>query len=85
MLKYCLVFLHFEMKLMNAVMQYKAYFVIAIAAMAILAYAIPYGMDVEAKGPPANNPGKHYGLINGDGYGINCDHFTNGKGPIRCR
>lgn len=80
-----MVCLHFVMKIMEAVMQYKAYFVIAIAALAILAYVIPYGMDVEAKGPPATHPGKHYGLTNGDGYGLSCSHFTNGHGPVRCR
>jgi hypothetical protein len=73
------------MKIIETVMHYKTYAVIAIAALAILAYVIPYGMDVEAKGPPANNPGKHYGWTNGDGYGISCDHFKNGHGPPRCR
>lgn len=56
--------------------------VLAIAVLAVLAYAVPYGMDVEAQN--TNNNGKHYGWINGDGYGLSCDHFK-GKGPVRCR
>ena len=68
------------MKIKEAVMQYKTYFVIAIAVLAVLAYAIPYGMDVEAKGPPSN-PGNGQG----QGYGLSCDHFVAKIGPVRCR
>ena len=64
-------------------MQHKAIMVIAIASVAILAYAIPYGVDVEAvKG---DNPGKHYGLVVGEGYGLNCDKHPPGNGPLPCR
>ena len=48
-----------------------------------MAYAIPYGIDVEAK--KGDNPGKHYGLVAGDGYGLNCDKHPAGKGPLPCR
>ena len=70
------------MNIMKAVTEYKAYFAIAFAVLAILAYAIPYGMDVEAKGPPASHPGK--GTTNGDGYGLVCTNHV-GKGPVFCR
>ena len=69
------------MNIMKAVTEYKAYFAIAFAVLAILAYAIPYGMDVEAK--PGSNNGNHNGLTTGDGYGLVCDHFK--TGPVRCR
>jgi len=70
-------------KIVEALAQRKAYLVIAIATLAILAYAVPYGMDVEAKN--GDNNGKHYGLVVGDGYGLSCDHFKPGQGPLRCR
>ena len=69
-------------KLMNAMINNKHAIVIAIAVMVVFAYAVPYGMDAEAQNP--NNKGKHYGLIQGDGYGLSCDHFKPGKGPARC-
>ena len=75
--------LYFEMKLMEDLMQHKAILVIALAALTIMAYAIPYGIDVEAK--KGDNNGKHYGIIVGEGYGLNCDKHTNGKGPLPCR
>lgn len=72
------------MKIVEAMIKHKMYFAIAFAAMVLLAYAVPYGMDVEAK--KGDNPGKHYGvLVQGNGYGVLCDHHTNGKGPLPCR
>jgi hypothetical protein len=70
-------------KIMDAIMQRKMYFAIALAALVIVAYAVPYGMEVQAK--PGNDHGRHYGLVQGEGYGLSCDHFLNGLGPIRCR
>jgi len=61
----------------------KHYIAIALAALVIIAYAVPYGIDVEAK--KGDNPGKHYGIVAGYGYGLSCDHHANGKGPIPCR
>ena len=68
---------------MKALTKNKHAVVIAIAVLAVIAYAVPYGMDAEAQN--TNNPGRHYGLISGDGYGLSCDHFKPGSGPIRCR
>jgi len=70
-------------KITEVIVQHKMYLVIAVAVMVVLAYAIPYGMDVEAK--KGDNNGKHYGITQGDGYGLNCDKHTNGKGPLPCR
>jgi hypothetical protein len=78
-----MVVFHFEMKIMEAFMQHKAILVIALAALSILAYAIPYGIDVEAK--KGDNNGLHYGLVVGEGYGLNCDHHKPGTGPLPCR
>ena len=61
----------------------KHFVAIALAALVIAAYAVPYGIDVEAK--KGDNPGKHYGIVVGDGYGLNCDKHTGGKGPLPCR
>ena len=61
----------------------KQYVAIAFAVLVVMAYAIPYGMDVEAK--KGDNPGKHYGIVAGYGYGLNCDHHPPGKGPNPCR
>lgn len=72
-----------EMKIIGTVMQHKAILAIALAALAIMAYAIPYGIDVEAK--KDDNNGKHYGLVVGDGYGLNCDKHKLGTGPLPCR
>lgn len=68
--------------LMKAFTKNKHAIVIAIAVLAVLAYAVPYGMDVEAKhgGAHPNPPGKSEGY----GYGLSCEHFG-GQGPIRCR
>jgi hypothetical protein len=71
------------MKIIEAVMEHKTYLAIAIAALVIMAYAIPYGMDVEAK--KGDNPGKHYGLVQGYGYGLNCDFHKPLTGPLPCR
>lgn len=68
---------------MEALIQHKTYLVIAVAALAILAYAVPYGIDVEAK--KGDNPGVHYGIVVGQGYGLNCDNHLAGKGPLPCR
>lgn len=70
-------------KFMVALIQHKTYLVIAFAALAILAYAVPYGIDVEAK--KGDNPGHHYGIVVGQGYGLNCDHHKPGTGPLPCR
>jgi hypothetical protein len=70
-------------RIMEALAQHKMYLVIAVAVMVVLAYAIPYGMDVEAK--KGGNPGKHYGITEGNGYGLNCDSHKTGKGPLPCR
>jgi hypothetical protein len=70
-------------KIVEGLSQHKMYIIIAVAALMISAYALPYGMDVEAK--KGDNPGKHYGIVQGDGYGLNCDHHNNGKGPLPCR
>jgi hypothetical protein len=67
----------------GAIMRNKTYLLVAVAALAIIGYAIPYGIDAQAL--PGINNGKHYGLVNGDGYGLSCDHFQPGKGPVRCR
>jgi hypothetical protein len=67
----------------GAIMRNKTYLLVAVAALAIIGYAIPYGIGVQAL--PGINHGLHYGLINGDGYGLSCDHFKPGKGPVRCR
>lgn len=72
------------MNIIEAMIQHKMYFAIAFAALVVMAYAIPYGMDVEAK--KGDNPGKHYGVTTqGEGYGVLCDHHPNGKGPNPCR
>ena len=70
-------------KIAELMISNKHFIAIALAALVIVAYAVPYGMDVEAK--KGDNPGKHYGVVQGDGYGLNCDHHTNGKGPLPCR
>ena len=61
----------------------KHFIVIALAALVIFAYAVPYGIDVEAK--KGDNPGKHYGIVAGYGYGLNCDKHPGDKGPNPCR
>ena len=70
--------------IVKALTKNKNAIVIAVAVMVILAYAMPYGADLEAvKG---SNSGKHYGVTTqGDGYGVFCDHHPNGKGPNPCR
>ena len=70
-------------KIAELMISNKHYVVIALAVLVILAYAVPYGIDVEAK--KGDNPGKHYGIVAGYGYGLNCDHHPNGKGPNPCR
>ena len=69
--------------IVSTIMKNKTYFLVAVAVLAIISYAIPYGMDVQAQ--PGKDQGRHYGWINGDGYGLSCDHFKPGKGPVRCR
>lgn len=68
---------------MEALIQHKTYLVIAIAALVIVSYALPYGLDVEAK--KGDNQGRHYGLVEGYGYGLNCDQHKPGTGPLPCR
>ena len=70
-------------KVVEAVIKNKHFVAIALAALVIFAYAFPYGIDVEAK--KGDNPGKHYGIIAGYGYGLNCDKHPPGKGPDPCR
>ena len=58
-----MVVLHFEMKIMEGLMQHKAILVIALAALLNIIMCIcyiPYGIDVEAK--KGDNNGKHYGI-----------------------
>jgi len=71
------------MKITEVIIQHKAIFAIALAALVVIAYAVPYGLDVEAK--KGDNPGKHYGLVQGYGYGLNCDFHIPGTGPLPCR
>lgn len=70
-------------KIVGILGQHKMYTIIAIAALMITAYALPYGMDVEAK--KGDNPGRHYGLVQGEGYGLNCSQHKTGTGPLPCR
>ena len=70
-------------KIVGILGQHKMYLIIAVAALMITAYALPYGMDVEAK--KGDNNGLHYGLVQGDGYGLNCSHHKPGSGPLPCR
>ncbi len=70
-------------KIANVMITHKHFVAIALAALVIIAYAVPYGMDVEAK--KGDNHGKHYGIVAGYGYGLNCDQHPNGKGPLPCR
>jgi len=42
------------------------------------------GENVESQSGVNNNNGKHLGLVNGQGKGLNCEHFTQ-QGPLRCR
>ena len=70
-------------KIAEVMISNKHFIAIALAALVIVAYAVPYGIDVEAK--KGDNPGKHYGIVAGYGYGLNCDHHPNGKGPSPCR
>jgi hypothetical protein len=67
-------------KVIEVLTQHKTYLVIAIAALSILAYGVPYAMDVEAK----HSPG-HPGNAQGYGQGLSCDHFVGKPGPLRCR
>lgn len=71
-------------ELTKALTKNKNAVVIAVAVMVVLAYAVPFGADLEAvKGV---NQGKHYGVTTaGDGYGVFCDHHKIGKGPDPCR
>ena len=69
--------------IIGVIMRNRTYLLVAVAVLAIIGYAIPYGIDVQAQ--PGNDKGRHYGLLNGDGYGLSCDHFKPGKGPVRCR
>lgn len=70
----------------EAFIKNKHFIVIAIAALVIFAYVVPYGMDVEAKN--VKNHVKHkdnnYGQVYGHAFGLDCSHFKN-KGPVRCR
>jgi len=70
-------------KIMEALDHHKMYLVIAIAVMVVLVYAVPYGMDAVAD--KGDNNGKHYGITQGDGYGLNCDKHKPGSGPLPCR
>jgi len=70
-------------KIAELMISNKHFIAIALAVLVIVAYAVPYGIDVEAK--KGDNPGKHYGVVAGDGYGLNCDKHLNGKGPLPCR
>jgi len=70
-------------KIAGVMISNKHFIAIALAALVIFAYAVPYGIDVEAK--KGDNPGKHYGIVAGYGYGLNCDHHPSGKGPNPCR
>ena len=72
-------------KIVQALVMNKHLIVFTLAALVIVAYAVPYGMDVEAKNGQHGNNGKHYGQSHGYGYGLSCDHFKPGKGPVRCR
>ena len=68
----------------KAMIKNKHFIAIAFAALVVIAYAVPYGMDVEAK--KGDNPGKHYGITTaGYGYGVFCEHHPNGNGPNPCR
>jgi hypothetical protein len=68
--------------MIQALLKNKHFIVIAFAAMVIMAYAVPYGIDVEAK--KGENNGNHYGQTYGYGEGLDCSHFKN-IGPLRCR
>ena len=69
-------------KVLEALIKKKHFVVIAVAALVVFAYAMPYGIDVEAKN--GDNNGNHYGNLYGNGEGLDCSHFTN-IGPLRCR
>jgi hypothetical protein len=70
-------------KIAELMISNKHFIAIALAALVIIAYAVPYGIDVEAK--KGDNPGKHYGVVVGYGYGLLCDKHDAGKGPLPCK